>query len=165
MVDQKQLRLARELLKNIRHAAMATVNEDGTPHNTPYKFMRSPGLSKLYWGSHARSLHTKNIERTGRLFVVLFDSLNKGKGGIYITAKNAHRLTGKEFDEGLAVHSSIRTLEGSEPLDPKYYGTTEQNMYGADIEKIEILSVVRREDGRISQETRQEVDRKLLLGR
>ena len=29
---------AKELLGAVRHAAMATVNEDGSPHNTPVLF-------------------------------------------------------------------------------------------------------------------------------
>jgi hypothetical protein len=32
----RRVKQARELLAMVQHAAMATVNEDGSPHNTPY---------------------------------------------------------------------------------------------------------------------------------
>lgn len=37
------------LLDNVHHAAMATVNSDGTPHNTPYFFIRNKSLTELFW--------------------------------------------------------------------------------------------------------------------
>lgn len=58
-----KLNETRELLKIVRHAAMATVNPDGTPHNTPYFFIHDPEFTKLYWGSHIDSQHSKNIEK------------------------------------------------------------------------------------------------------
>ncbi len=161
--QQEQIVLAKELLKTVRHGAMATVNEDGTPHNSPMMFMRSDEFSKIYWGSHAESLHTKNSERTGRVYVVLFDSHTKGSGGIYITAGNAHKLEGDELVEGLRAHNQLRSSRGSKPIDLSFYETTEQNMYAADVEKIEIYTLSRGKDGHISEEVRKQVEPSILL--
>ncbi len=107
---------AKELLKTVRHAAIATVNEDGTPHNTPLFLIRSARLDAIYWSSHPDSLHSKNIERTGNIFVVLYEA-NQG-GGLYIKAVNAHPVSGSELEVALTVHNNIRADEGKDPLPP-----------------------------------------------
>src|ERR1039458_3055147 len=85
---------AKELLKTVEHASMATVNEDGSPHNTPYYFMRSDDLRHLYWGSHPASEHSKNVARTGQIFVVLYDAIKRG--GLFIQANQAHAVEGSD---------------------------------------------------------------------
>lgn len=104
----EQIINAKKLLKTVRHAAYATINEDGTPHNSPLMLIYNDDLSRLYIGSHSDSLHSKNILRTGKAFVVLFDSFVKGQGGVYITAINGRECQGDELTEALRVHNAVR---------------------------------------------------------
>ena len=160
-----QIELAKKLLKTVRHAAYATVNEDGSPHNSPLMLMYDEDLAKLYVGTYSESLHAKNLVRTGQTFVVLYDSFTKGQGGVYSTGVNAHECEGDELTEALRVHNSCRARYGSQPLDISYYQADKpsQRMYSIDIAKIEIYSVMRREDGLVISEARVEVDPKTLL--
>ena len=50
---------ARELLQTTRHAAMATINVDGTPHNTPFFLSYNPQFTKTI-GAH---IQNHNIHR------------------------------------------------------------------------------------------------------
>lgn len=161
---QKQIELAKRLLKNARHAAYATVNEDGTPHNSPLMLIYNEDLTKLYIGSHSDSLHVKNMLRTGRAFAVIFDSFVKGQGGVYITGVNAHECEGDELIEALRVHNLVCARQGSQPIDISYYQNSKpaQRMYSVDITKIEIYSNNRGADGLIISEARVPVDPSLL---
>jgi hypothetical protein len=138
-----QIELAKKLLKTVRHAAYSTVNEDGTPHNSPLMLIYNEDLSKLYVGSYSESLHCKNFVRTGQVFAVLFDSFSKGQGGIYITGTNAHECEDDELVEALRVHNTFRTKHGSQPIDISYYKQAKpsQRMYGIDIAKVEIIAL------------------------
>ena len=49
--NQVQIELAKKLLQTVRHAAYATVNEDGTPHNSPLMLIYNEDLTKLYVGT------------------------------------------------------------------------------------------------------------------
>lgn len=162
----KQIELAKKLLKTVRHASYATVNEDSTPHNSPLMLIYNEDLTKLYIGSYSESLHTKNLVRTGRTFAVLYDSFTKGQGGVYLTGVNAHECEGDELTEALLVHNSIRAKYGSQPIDIKYYEMAKpaQRMYSIDIAKIEIYSFIRSEEGLIASEARVPIDAKELLG-
>src|SRR5690349_15888854 len=103
---EERIKRVKWLLNNIKHAAMATVNVDGTPHNTPYLFMRSDNLEELYWGSSPKSLHSQNIARTGSIFVVLYEA-HEG-GGLYIKCRNARVASGEELERALSVHNKLR---------------------------------------------------------
>jgi hypothetical protein len=159
-----QIELAKKLLKTVRHAVYATINEDGTPHNSPLMLIYNEDLSKLYIGSYSESLHIKNLLRTGKAFAILFDSFTKGQGGVYITGVNAHECVDDELVEALRVHNTFRAKHGSQAIDINYYQTPKpsQRMYSIDIAKVEIYSVVRGEDGLIAREARVEVNPKVL---
>lgn len=160
-----QVELAQKLLKTVRHAAYATVNEDGSPHNSPLKLMHNERLTKLYIGSYSESLHVANLLRTGKAFVSIFDSFIKRQGGIYITCINARECLEGELTEALRIHNATRAREGSDVIEQGYYQlpTPSQRMYSLDIANIEIYSVKRGEDGRIESEARREVKPQLLL--
>ena len=76
--------IEKELLTKVRHIALATVNEDGTPHNTPLFFAFDKQFKRLFFVSRDESLHTKNFMRDGRAFAALYDS-NEFNGGLYST--------------------------------------------------------------------------------
>ena len=131
-MKQERIARAKELLKTVRHAAMATVNADGSPHNTPYFFMYDEPLKHLYWGSHPSSQHSKNIVRTGQVFVALYDG-NVG-GGLYLEGQNAHPVSASELDEAVRVHNAARSRFGkTPPVERAYYQQGGQTMYKADI--------------------------------
>lgn len=162
----EQIKRAQKLLITMRHAAYATINEDGTPHNSPLALIYNDDLTKLYIGSYSASVHAQNLMRTGRAFAVAFDSQAKGQGGIYITGDHAHDCEGDELVEALRVHNAVRTRHGSDPIDISYYRSTKpsQRMYVIDITKIEVQSVIRHEtSGLIVREGRVPVDAKELL--
>ena len=153
---------AQWLLANIKHAAMATVNADGTPHNTPYFFMASTDLKELYWGSHPASLHSQNIERTGRIFVVLYEA-HLG-GGLYIECSAARRAAGEELERALAVHNQRRRDLGKDQLPLDYYSDPAgQSMYIADAQTFWVNYAERDAAGLIVQDKREEVSRTDLL--
>lgn len=150
---------ARQLLKNNRHAAMATVNADGSPHNTPFFFVYNDNFSHIYWGSHPDAVHSQNIVRTGQIFVVLYDSAKPKMGGIYISARNAHALSGDELTTGLAVHNTFRQQEGKQPLEANYYAKgNPQQMYSADPVTCWVLMSENDQQGLRIRDYRQEIN-------
>jgi general stress protein 26 len=161
-MDSPHLTRAKELLKTAKHAAMATVNEDGSPHNTPYFFMYSPDLGKLYWGSHPESVHSQNIIRTGQLYVVLYDAFPPG-GGLYIKAENGHATEDSELVEALAAHNAARSKFNKEPLDISFYEQGPQKMWIADVTEMWINNTERDRNGVIVKDYRQPISAKELV--
>lgn len=159
---KKKIERAKELLNTVRHAAMATVNVDGSPHNTPYFFMRSPDLRHLYWGSHLDSLHSQNVARTGQIFVVLYDA--QERGGLYIQADDAHIAEGSELEAALKAHNDRRAAEGKDPLPISYYqGKNPQRMYIATVRKLWTVASERDKNGLLTRDVRVEITREQLL--
>lgn len=153
---------ARELLGTIQHAAMATVNGDGTPHNTPYFFVCSTDLRYLYWGSHAQSQHSLNIIRTGEVFVVLYDAFERG--GLFIRATRAHMAEGEELKKAILEHNRRRAIHGREALPENYYHeNSPQRMYVATTQQFWVNDVVRDPKGFIIQDFRREIHKHELL--
>jgi hypothetical protein len=152
---------AKELLSTVRHAALATVNEDGSPHNTPYRFLIDESLENVYWSSHPDSQHSKNIDRTGQVFIVLFET-NKS-GGLYIEATNSHKLSGSELVLALEVHNKYRIVEGKDPIDINYYVKGRQRMYGADVKQFWANYSIKNDQGLVEQDYRKVVTREELL--
>jgi hypothetical protein len=159
---QQRVERARELLKAVRHAAMATVNADGSPHNTPYLFMCSPDLQYLYWGSHPDSVHSQNVARTGQIFVVLYDSMERG--GLYIRADGTHIAEDIELEAALKVHNNRRMAEGKDSLPIEYYqGENPQRMYIATVRQLWTVVPERDETGLLIRDCRVEITREQLL--
>lgn len=152
---------AKQLLKSVRHAAMATVNEDGSPHNTPYRFLADENLEYLYWGSHPDSLHSQNVARTGKVFVVLYEA-NEG-GGLYIKANQAQELNGTELEIALKVHNNYRHQENKSPITIEYYSDGPQKMYRAKITNFYVNSSDKNEQGMVLRDYRKEITRKDLF--
>jgi hypothetical protein len=158
----KQIERAIDLLATVKYAAMATVNEDGSPHNTPYFFMCSADLKRLYWGSHPQSEHSKNIVRTGQIFVVLYDAFERG--GLFIRADGAHIAEGAELDEALTEHNRRRALQGSDLLPREYYvGESSQRMWVSTARQFWVNGTERDTDGFIVRDIRTEIRREDLL--
>lgn len=141
---------------------MATVNEDGSPHNTPYFFMCDDSLEHLYWGSHPDSQHSKNVARTEQIFVVLYDAFEKG-GGLFIRADEAHATKGEELEKALEVHNARRAKEGKDPIPLSYYQNGPQRMYTATSRQFWVNASDRDEAGNLIRDNRYEITREDLL--
>jgi len=153
---------AKELLHTSRHVALATVNEDGSPHNSPVRFIFHPKLEYIYWASNPESLHSKNIIRTGQVFAVLYDRIERG--GLYMKAENGHDLADKELEEALKIHNDFRIKEGSEPLALDYYSpTSPQRMWGAKITSLSVNFKEKGPDGHLIKDGRIEISKEDLL--
>jgi len=152
---------AKQLISDCRHAAMATVNADGSPHNTPYFFIMDDARQKLFWSSHPQSQHSQNITRTGELFVVLFDAVKSG--GLYIAAKNGHKTAGSELRIALAAHNKRRAAWGKPSLDAALYADGPQHMYAADITDLWVNCTQRDAAGNFVRESRQSITPQDLL--
>jgi len=159
---ENKIKRAKELLKTSRHISIATVNEDGSPHNSPVLLIYDPKLEYIYWGSHPESLHSKNIIRTGQIFAALYDRIERG--GLYIKAENARILEGEELLKGLAIHNEFRAREGFEPLELAYYtGNSPQRMWRATITNFWVNYADRDADGNVIKDGRFEITAKDLL--
>ena len=120
------------LLDDVLIASYATVNEDGTPHNTPLMLIHDESFKKVYIGSSS-------------------------KGGIYLKGVNAKECRGEDLKEALRVHNATRAKSGREPIDISYYEDegSLQRMYSLDVVSFEIYSSIRsNKTGLIAKEGR-----------
>lgn len=159
---KKAIERAKELLSTCRHACIATVNEDGSPHNTPLRFLYDPKIEFVYWGSHPDSVHSLNIIRTGEIFVVLYDA--KERGGLYMKCEDAHIVNGEELEKALKIHNSFRAKEGADLLTIDYYtGNNPQRMWAAKIANFWVNSAERDTNGHMTKDSRIEISAKDLI--
>jgi hypothetical protein len=141
---------------------MATVNADGSPHNTPYRFIFASDLSRVYWGSHPNSVHSRNINRTGQLFIVLFEA--DQRGGLYIKASDGHVTEGDELRTALSTHNRVRGAAGEAAIALNYYqGDSPQRMWSATPTNFWINDSTKDSDGRIIEDIRVEIRPEELL--
>ncbi len=113
---------------DIHHVPLATVNEDGTPHNSPV-FMAFDEELNGYWASHPHALHSQNIMREGNVFIVIFDS-REGHGGLFMEG-TAHLLTddGDIRDALELLQDTKEDLYGSMGDLSMYTGDSPQRIY------------------------------------
>jgi len=161
-IPELKLDRAKELIYTSRHIALATTNADGSPHNSPVKFLYDEKLETIYWGSNVEALHSQNVLRTGQLFGVIFD--RKEFGGVYINCIGGHILAGHELEVGLEITNSSRVLEGKEKIPLDYYSEgSVQKLWSAKITNLWINMPVRDENGYILRDERVELERSVLL--
>ncbi|MFA5004282.1 MAG: pyridoxamine 5'-phosphate oxidase family protein [Candidatus Saccharimonadales bacterium] len=153
---------ARELLKTTRHAAMATVNEDGSPHNTPFRYIVDDTCEHIYWASSPESVHSQNLARTGRAFIVVYEP-GKG-GGLYLQAENVHVTETDELQTGMKIWNAKRAKEHKPPLDSVLFtGDSPQRMYRVDLVKYWVNYSEKDNAGNILKDHRHEITREDLL--
>jgi hypothetical protein len=87
-MEDRHIQSAKEILAKIHYLNIATVNEDGSPWNTPVSASHDDQLN-FYWGSSPENVHSQNINRDSRVFVTLYDSTApEGTGeGLYMLGK------------------------------------------------------------------------------
>ena len=157
-----QINRAKELLIRARHASMATVNEDGSPHNTPFMFLFDEDLKYIYWGSHPDSEHSENLLRTSKAFIVIYDAIEKG--GLYIKVETAQPLKGEELRIALNIHNKARLARGQDPLALSYYGAPNpQRMWSAKTMQFWVNGTKRDKEGNVTRDIRIEIKRDDLV--
>ena len=161
-IPELKLNRAKELIYTSRHISLATANADGSPHNSPVKFLYDEKLENIYWSSNTEALHSQNILRTGQIFAVLFDRIEFG--GVYMKCEDGHILEGKELEVGLEITNSSRIKEGKEKIALDYYSAgSVQKLWSAKITNFWINMPVRDDDGHILRDERVELERNILL--
>lgn len=155
-----RLERVRELLKIVRHVAIATVNEDGSPHNSPV-FAAVDDHLRVYWASCTDTQHSQNIARTGQAFIVLFDSIGEG-GGLYIDAK-VRALEPDEIDDGLRVYNSARTRCEKAELSAGMLDATSQQLFCAEPQQMWVNLSEHDELGCVIRDYRHEISAEDLL--
>ncbi len=161
-IPESKLNRAKELIHTSRHISLATTNADGSPHNSPVRFLYDEKLENIYWDSNVEALHSQNILRTGQIFAVLFDRMEFG--GVYMKCVDGHVLDGKELEVGLEIVNSARAKEGKEKITLDYYSAgSVQKMWSAKITNLWINMPVRDENGFILRDERVELGRFGLL--
>lgn len=147
----------KEILSDIKYASMASVNEDGSPHNSPLLLMYEENLKYIFWGSHPDSQHSKNILRTGQAFFSIFNSQNGGTG-LYIQISDGKIVEGDDLVEALKIHNRFRQLMGKNAIDMAYYqGESPQKMWRGKVEKIWINAYQRGENGKLVKDYKIEI--------
>jgi hypothetical protein len=116
--SRESITRAKALIRDIHHPVVATVNHDGTPHNTPV-FGAFDVRLNLYWASSRTANHSRNIARTGQAFIVLADTKSGGTG-LYFTAYVDELSQGPDLTRG---HFAMTKLTDS--LDRPFAHTIE----------------------------------------
>jgi hypothetical protein len=147
------------LLEDICHVAIATVNKDGSPHNTPV-FAGIDDTLRIFWASHPASIHSQNIDRRKRAYIVLFDSFNKG-AGLYIDA-TTQKVPPEMFDEGLKIFNDMRAKRGRDIVAKDKFSDAIQALYYAEPIKLWVNAVERNQEGNVIRDYRFEVSPKDL---
>ncbi len=157
-----QIDRVKELLIKARHASMATVNDDGSPHNTPFMFLFDEDLKNIYWSSHPDSEHSKNLLRTGKAFIVIYDAIERG--GLYIKVEEVQLLKGEELRIALNIHNKARLERGQDPLTFSYYGAPNpQRMWSAKTIQFWVNGAKRDKEGNVTRDIRIEIKRDDLV--
>lgn len=160
-IPELKINRAKELIYTSKHISLATINADGSPHNSPVRFFYDEKIENIYWGSNAEALHSQNILRTGQIFAVIFD--RREFGGVYIKCEGGHILDGKELEVGLEVANSFRVKDGEQKINSDYYSVgSVQKMWSAKITNLWINMPVRDENGFILRDERVELERSSL---
>jgi hypothetical protein len=119
---------ARELLRDIHHIPIGTVNEDGTPHVSPV-FLAFDDTLHGFWASSPGSLHSQNITRDPRIFLNVFDSRN-GHGGLFLSGVAVELTDRQSIISGLEQLSILKKDFDSEMGNVEsYMGNSTQRIY------------------------------------
>jgi general stress protein 26 len=156
-MDQEQIKKLKEILNGVKYVSMATVNKDGSPHNSPLVFLYDEKLHYIYWGSNPESQHSQNILRTGQAFFVAFNGTNSNIG-VYISANKGKIAEGNDLITALKVHNYFRAKMGKKPIDIFYYSDSEtQKMWMAEVNQIWINAYERDKNGTLIRDYKIEI--------
>jgi len=164
MNNMQEFTSLKELVTCSLYITYATVNEDGSPHNSPMFYIPDSKLDKIYIGTHPDSLHANNLARTGKAFGVLFGKIPAGGRGVYFKIENFYEVTKEELPEALKVHNEARAKISKDAITIDYYQEPNpQRMYGGDIIELSMNDTVRNSQGRLEKDIRRIVELDELL--
>lgn len=163
--EERQARVARaqELLRDIRHIPLATVNPDGSPHLSPV-FLAFDIELVGYWSSNTDAQHSVNIDLTGQVYLTIYDS-REGHGGLFMQA-TAEALTEEED-----IQTALTVLRKAKKDRHGDYGDAEEYapgkplaLYGLRPERLWVNVSERDEQGRFVRDARTPVTVQEVLG-
>ena len=116
---------AKEIIKKVPYASVASVSEDGLPWNAPV-FVAYDQDYNFYWGTYVNSQKSKNIRNNKNVFLTIYDSsAPPGTGeGVYIKAiateitdpkeiNFAHKLL---WDRHVVPYWKLEQVQGDTPI-------------------------------------------------
>lgn len=149
--------IERELLKTAKHMALATTNEDGSPHNTPLFYAIDFEMQKIYFASRKTSLHSQNIERTGQGFAVIYDS-NEFTGGVYMKLENMGVVSDENIGQALSVYNKKCTDCDNDALAPDFHLVEDgYSLYEGNIASVQVYNMEVDDNDYLKNETRRNV--------
>ena len=150
-------------LAGVRHIALATVNADGTPHNTPLFFAVDEDFTKILFASRESSLHSINFLRNGDGYAVMYDS-NVFYGGLYLTLQNGRVSVGQELEKNLKIYNKKCLDSENDALSRDFHLIEDgYKIFVGDITKIEMYHGQEDSEGHLVNETRKEISAEDLL--
>lgn len=153
----------KKTLNSVRFVSMATVNEDGSPHDSPVVFLFDQNLDYIYWGSHPDSQHSQNILRTGQVFFVAYNSVAKGTG-VYMRASDGQIVEEDDLVTALEVHNRFRNKIGKDSIPLDYYQDgSPQKMWRAKVEQVWVNAYEKDLQGRLAKDYKIEIDKSKLV--
>ena len=149
--------LAKQILKNIRYAALATVSADGIPWNTPILYAFDNRIN-IYWSSHPKSVHSSNIDKNGQAFIVIYNS-KAGEGdwrGLYLETRASQLSDENEIKYALNLLGERRG-KPFKFIDKFIDNSGSQRIYKAKVKKIWLNDAEKDDNGDFIKDYRIEV--------
>ena len=152
-----RLERAQALVRSVSNAAMASVNDDGSPHNTPLFIAFSPDFLMVYWSSNPVSQHSQNVARQSQAYFVLYDAT--AGGGLYFPVHNIQIADGDSLARGLTAYNRARVLNGKQQplLLPAFSQPNVQRLYCATVTSYSVNLSERDESGKIVRDYRRTI--------
>lgn len=117
----------KEIINKIDYATVATTSRDGQPWNSPVAAVHDDKLN-YYWVSWRENQHSKNIQATGRAFIVVYDSTApEGTGeGVYLQTE------AKEVNDQKEVEDILRnTMQKTDNKPGEFLDNSPRRIYKA----------------------------------
>ena len=99
-MSEQHERRAQEIVRRLIYVTVATASSDGQPWNTPV-YSTYDDRANFYWTSSPLAQHSRNIDHSGKAFLVIYDSTAPaGTGeGVYVEAAAAGLVVAEEITE------------------------------------------------------------------
>lgn len=153
---QEYIDTVEKIIRKIQSLTIATVTDKGEPWNTPVFSAYDQNLC-FYWSSSPKSVHSQNIDRDGKVFLVVYESVVKqGTGwGFYMQAE-AKSANTVETQEGLELLGKRREkpFKNTETFDRN----GPQKIYKITPKKIWINNAKQDDYGEFIEDYRIEID-------
>ncbi|HSW74230.1 MAG TPA: pyridoxamine 5'-phosphate oxidase family protein [Candidatus Saccharimonadales bacterium] len=154
---QKRLQTAAENLQKVMIGALGTVNADGNPHISPL-FLAYDADLHFVWSSGTATLHSKNIEREGRVFITIFDSITAHGGGLYLQATaRAAQPHEPAFMQAFQTFNARKAQFGAPTSPQSNYQSGAQTLYMATPQRFWVNMSQKDENGAVIGDERIEI--------